>query len=286
MSAAGLLSSVLVLTFNIWGLPDVGFLVLSPLRTQRVALLCERLKQSPQEHNWGIVLLQEVWTKQDRTLLKECGYPHFADKEESSRPLDSGLLILSQWPLEQVDRLIFSAKPDEKSAVENGELFARKSALIARVIHPILGPFWVSNTHLVASYNDSSDGYIEIRRRQFREYVLWSQDHAQKEPLILGGDFNFGPHSVLWDEILGLLPDFMQAPEASTACTVCPPNFMHSGKSKKLDHLLGSPRWVVTAGSVVMDGTITISGLFTNYSDHFGWESQFGLHSSPPQINY
>lgn len=80
MHAPGLLN-LLVMTFNIWGLPKIGHLVPSPLRAARVAAICEELVKGRAD----IVLLQEVWVNQDRLRLKNCGYGYSADRDESFR---------------------------------------------------------------------------------------------------------------------------------------------------------------------------------------------------------
>ena len=44
MQTAGLLSLISVLTFNIWGVPNAGFRVVSPMRAERIVGICAELR--------------------------------------------------------------------------------------------------------------------------------------------------------------------------------------------------------------------------------------------------
>src|SRR5262249_31109496 len=117
--------------------------------------------------------------------------------------------------------------------------------------------------------------YLETRRAQLRELAAWVASIAGSDPVLLGGDLNFGASDPLWSEIATLFPGFTDAPGSAQACTICPPNAMHSRNEGKVDHLLGSPGIVVSGGGIAFDQPITIEGIETNYSDHFGWQSRF-----------
>ncbi|MCM2324029.1 MAG: endonuclease/exonuclease/phosphatase family protein [Oligoflexia bacterium] len=273
MQTAQLLSTLLsVLSFNIWAVPDAGFHVVSPLRAERVEAICSALREAPDD----VVLLQEVWSLEDRNRLLSCGYDHFAEREDPLRPLDSGLLILSKYPLDSITRAIlyFPSQPPQ-DAIANGESLPRKSVLVARVRHPQLGPIWVANTHLISFYDTERDTLLDIRRRQFLQVAEWARQLAGDEPLIVGGDWNFGPGSPIWNEVPAALPGFTEAPEAATACTLCPPNALQSRDLGKIDHLFGSSALEAIAGEVAMKTPVTLKGIELNLSDHFAWRTRF-----------
>lgn len=267
MANAGL--TILALTFNLWGIPDFGFQVLAPLREERIAKVCEELNKS----KWDIVLLQELWVLKNRDKLLKCGYPHAVDLENRKIPIDSGLLILSRYPVEKASRLTYPAPPLTTTPSDDGEDLVRKSAIAARVLHPDR-PFWVANTHLVAQYTDS-DPYLERRRQQMRAYTKWARDLAKDEPLVLGGDFNYQPDSKLATEAGEWLPKFTESPEAAKTCTICPPNTMHAVNEGRVDYLMGSGHFKVSRGRIALDVPLTVDGVDISLSDHFGFESRF-----------
>lgn len=273
MANAGLAILLHVLTLNIWGLPDVGFHVLAPLRSERVTAICESLKdESRRENGWQIILLQEAWLAEDRKKLKACGYRYSVDLEDPSRLLDSGLLILSRYPIGKSARLIFSAPPT--ADFQDGESFARKGAIIASVQHPA-GPIWIANTHLISQYSQTHDTYFETRKRQFLSFYKWATDTVGNEPLILGGDFNFGPGNELWTILEETLLGFSEAAESKLNCTICPPNTMHKENEGKVDHLFASSPFKAVAGSQAFTSPVPISDFSIHVSDHFGWQTTF-----------
>jgi endonuclease/exonuclease/phosphatase family metal-dependent hydrolase len=276
MPASRLLSAALihVLSLNIWGVPDVGYRVTSPFLPERMAGICSELKKAHDaQAGWDVVLIQEAWTPEERNTLKNCGYPYEADLEDSSRVIDSGLMILSRYPLKDVERLTYPAFADGLDDITDGEAFAHKSALRATVEDPA-GPYRVADSHLISIYGEP-DRYLEIRRAQMRSFVEWSQENLGTMPLILGGDLNFGPGTPEWPELKSLLAGFGQAPGAEAACTVCPPNVMHDHNEGKYDHLFGSPGLAAVEGGITLTKPIQVGGVPINLSDHFGWETTF-----------
>lgn len=245
-----------------------------------MAEICSRLKTAAaQDNGWDVVLLQEVWVESDRKNLQKCGYPFSADVEDYSQPLDTGLIILSKHKILETSRLTYPALPKINLSEEDGESFARKSAMIVRIDHPKAGPIWVANTHLVSQYSKVNDVYQTARKQQFSRFVEWSRYQAGKEPLLIGGDWNFGPKMPLWPLIAELVPDFSQGPQSENSCTICPPNTMHTENEGKVDHLFGSRHWKVEKANQAMVEPLVLPDLKMSVSDHFGWETQFTLIS-------
>ena len=282
MPITRLLGLLHILTLNVWALPDLGFHVVCPFRGERIAQICVELKaQSAKPDSWDVVLLQEAWLSEDREALKHCGYPYSVDLDNHAKVIDSGTMILSRYPLEEAARLTYSALSGNTQLNLDGEAMARKSAIIARVMRPDTGPYWVSTTHLISTYDEKNDKYAEARKTQFTSWIDWAQKKAGTEPLVLGGDLNFGPGMPLWDEIPQLLSTFKQSAGADQACTLCPPNVMHVSNEGKVDHIFGSAQLKPVSGGIRFDQPTVLAtpGLKLPVSDHFGWETVFQLES-------
>ncbi len=293
MPGPGLLSAAValnVLTLNVWGLPAIGFLVPSPMRAERMTAICEVLREQaalPALEGWDVILLQEVWTAEDRTTLKNCGYTHSVDLENTQRALDSGLMILSRFPLREGKKLVFSEQASGDQAVSTGEAFTTKSALIAEVELAADQHVLVANTHLTSFYtrDEANDAFLVTRRVQWRQLVQWTLQNRRTQagspqPVILGGDFNFGPGFAQWREMDSSLGTWSQAPGAEAACTICPPNLMHSENEGKVDHLVGLSGLSAVSGQTEFTGTFTIprpASFQAPYSDHFGYSTVFRL---------
>jgi endonuclease/exonuclease/phosphatase family metal-dependent hydrolase len=269
------------LTFNFWGLPDLGFRVLSPLRTERAEELCRRFSEvSKKREGWDVIFLQEVWVAEDRARFTHCGYSYVADEEDDSLPLDSGLMILSRYPLAQVQRYTYPMQAGMGHLTEDGEGLARKSALVALVNHPMAGAIWVANTHLVSDYRASSGGndtYLELRRQQFSAFLSWTEEVSWGRPLVIGGDWNFGPKDPLWDELRPTLAQASEAPGADQAATLAPPNTMHAVTEGKVDHLFGLQGAVAHQGGIALTAPLKVDDLSISLSDHWGFSTNFSF---------
>lgn len=264
-----------IVTLNLWGLPDLGFRVLAPLREERVAKVCEILRtQYDKSDGWDVVLLQEVWVLEDRDKLAKCGFPHVVDMENRRVPLDSGLLVLSRFPVQDKRRLTYPA-PGGIPTSSDGEDIANKSAIAARLSHPSGRFFWIANTHLISVYDYEKDVYAERRRQQLRAFARWAIRLADKEPLIVGGDLNIRPQDMLWKDVTDAFKGFVEAPEAVKACTICPPNTNHRVNEGKVDHLLASAPATARDGKVAFDELLEVEDVKVSLSDHFGWATWF-----------
>jgi endonuclease/exonuclease/phosphatase family metal-dependent hydrolase len=262
-----------VLTLNIWGLPDLGFKVLAPLREERVQGICEALKKATAE----VVLLQEAWLESDRKMLRTCGYSYYADLNNPTQPLDSGLMILSKWPLEKTTALTYAALPAQFSEGGDGEFLARKGALLTRVLPANRPAYWVGNTHVVSQYKaDAQDDYRLIRKAQLKRFASWVAENVGQEPVIIGGDWNTGPQSTLWVEVQPFFAAYQADPQSAGACTLCPPNTMHSTNEGRVDHLMGSTHFAPVSGAVSFADPLVFPDFKISLSDHFGWKTEFG----------
>jgi len=200
-----------VLTFNI------GALLPHSTKTQAsISKFCNDIKKESYE----VLLIQEAWIKSYREqIIEECSFPYFLDMDSKmglirnydngklrtllakflaltfkylipAYGVDSGLLILSKYPLENPRRLIFSVSGSEDH-IFDGELAVSKGAIGVFAIHPKLGKIFIANTHLTSNYFDHQ--YDENRRVQLAELSSWFREQSRHFPAILGGDFNISP---------------------------------------------------------------------------------------------
>ena len=272
------ITTLTVLTLNIWGLPGDGFWGPAPHRGERVKKICEVLKNSVQSNSgWDAVFLQEVWLKEDRKTLRHCGYTEFSDPNNSNLLIDSGLLILSKFPLSRAKRLTYPAIPLDADVINEGEALAKKAAHLVKMSHPKIGDVWLGNTHLVSYYGEGEkDKYAGMRKEQFKAFVEWVFQSVGNHPVVLGGDWNFGPEqNLLWELKIRLLPDFVVSPEAFLFTTLSKDNVFQEEDQDRVDHLYASPHFQSHRGDLAMNKPFSFKGKTLNLSDHFGWTEIF-----------
>lgn len=280
-TAANAVTTVRVLTYNVYAKPDFS----ESRRTQeRMDVLCDRLKSG----TWDIVLLQEVWTKNHRARLSRCGYSYVMNLRSTGSTdregnLGSGLLILSKFPLEKQQRKVLVRPSGFKAIFKHGEGIVRKSVYLARARLPDGRFLWVANTHFVANYCKTSKfddcaSYQNIRLSQLTQASKFLLEKTAGEPLVFGGDFNFGPHPVsddkAWREFGTRFPNFTQAPFDPAVNTSCASNTFKDHSNGKIDHLFVSKHLTPRDGALALNDIITTRhGHRTHISDHYGWET-------------
>jgi endonuclease/exonuclease/phosphatase family metal-dependent hydrolase len=204
-----------VMTYNVMGLPWPIALG----RDEALGRIADRLaalrRAGRQPH---IVLLQEAFSPQVAQLARRAGYAHVAigpdsglrtaivagpddrayvqaarwDRGETApKQLNSGLLILSDYPIAGIDRMAF---PD--FACAGFDCLANKGVLIAHLAVPGFDrPVSIVNTHLNAR---KAAGVAIVRsQRAFDRQAGLLADFVRAhvpagQPMILGGDLNIG----------------------------------------------------------------------------------------------
>jgi endonuclease/exonuclease/phosphatase family metal-dependent hydrolase len=202
-----------VMTYNVQGLPWPAAWGRASALTKignRLAAMRER-KAQPQ-----VVLLQEAFTDDAKAIARQAGYRHIAvgpqqapaadaaplgerfaaaarwDRGELSESLlDSGLVILSDYPIVQSRNFAFP-----QGACAGFDCLAAKGVMIAWIAVPdARQPIAIINTHLnsrratrVAS--DRADQAYVWQVDATRRFV--SENVDQDRPVIFGGDFNGG----------------------------------------------------------------------------------------------
>ncbi len=313
-------ASLKFLTYNVWDLGGVR----GDYTTERMTEICRRFSESAADEadGWDVVFVQELWPEARGEIFNDCGYEFVADVEDyDNQPLfavavifealglktkmDTGLRTLSRFPIVETKRLTYSVGGYFNRFLTDGEYGIRKSAMAAKIIHPKWGPVWTVNTHLVSAYRDEM--YIAHRGIQLQELSDWIKSELTDAPVILGGDFNFGPKMTefatlksydpkFWEGLLPILfSGYTQAPNADDACTYCASeNVFVAARSPyagdhKIDHLFVSPSFAVSEGAVVMDERFPVTpkkSFFEKVSDFLIGEAiAAGPGGSAPMVN-
>jgi endonuclease/exonuclease/phosphatase family metal-dependent hydrolase len=204
-----------VMSYNVHGLPWP----LSSGRPRALRKIGQRLAQmretASQPH---IVLLQEAFTSEAKSIAREANYPfvvrgpakedRFANEDGSKERQfarmdnrlkgegdgkleDSGLLILSDYPLVDVQRV-----PYARFACAGYDCLANKGLVMVKVLVPGASqPVTLIDTHMNSRgasgvSNDRADAAYGWQAEQLRSFV--SGNVSPIAPAILAGDFNIG----------------------------------------------------------------------------------------------
>lgn len=181
--------SLTVLTYNIQGLPSDNE-AWHDRYAKIGAILRERREKgtAPQ-----IVAIQEAFHPRTDELIAESGYPYYryGARGNSHNPLPSGLIILSEYPIE------IAASIDYRSCV-GFDCWANKGALHVRVLAPGLTvPLDVFNTHMNAGPDEPGperDRARDVRQEQQGELLAFIRNVSLPGAAkIFLGDYNFRP---------------------------------------------------------------------------------------------
>lgn len=168
-----------VLTYNVYSLPI-------PLSNNNIT---GRLNDIPAHiKGYDVVLLQEVFSSHRVPLLQalsaEYRYQTYIPKRANSKFLnlyDSGVIILSRYPIEKVAGHIYSDCTGK-------DCFAEKGLVYAKIIKGKKAYHFI-NTHTAAYDTDKAR---EVRLGQIAELKTFikQQNIPSSDALLIGGDFN------------------------------------------------------------------------------------------------
>lgn len=150
--------------------------------------------------NYDIVCLQEMFGsftwRQDRFLrtVRTMGFEHtacapagsIASRVCNGHLLDGGLVLLSRYPLKDVDFLAFTA-------AAHSDRLACKGAIAARVHIPgSAHPLELLVTHLQAFYHISDPPATKAKAQQIEEISAFMRERVEgtRGPVLLAGDWN------------------------------------------------------------------------------------------------
>lgn len=218
-------------------------------------------------------------------------YPHSYHSDLGESAVGNGLLILSRYPLDNGEALLFEAA--DASGLTDRMVVASDVVLGEERLHVLC-------SHLVAGLDADSTA---VRGAQVDEIVAFADAHGYLEgPTVLLGDFNMGPDPVGsctdTDDPPCLLPDlatydkvletFDDAAADLGACTQCRDSFLPlqvltsyvDEPDQRIDHCftLALDPWTASGASVVFDQAVSLDytandgtmETLTTLSDHFG----------------
>ncbi len=301
-----------VMTYNIEGLPW-------PVRLGREAAFAKigaRLEAlrllGEQPH---IVVLQEAFTDQAKRIGVESGYRYIVDGpdrsfagapvvteadrafqrdasffsgERSGKVVDSGLQILSDYPILSVRRMAFPT-------CAGFDCLANKGAVLAMIAVPGIGePIAVVDVHLnsrrASHVGDDRSLYAYRRQIDALDQFL-AANVKQGTPVIIAGDFNvgqrparqayFSEHLRKWGErSSGIIRDALRTCNASEAvCGVMPTDASYS--------MFRARDWQLAVPGARLQ--LAVQGLSTPFghdadggmlSDHVGYVAFYGVRRS------
>jgi len=170
-----------VLSWNIFQLPTSAKNVLQGPRIEPIA-------EAILEDDYDFVFLQEVFYKRSYKKLKKKlkeRYPYSTGKPKRSlfTLANSGLVIFSKYPLDQIKFKRFKGMKHADKLSSKGFLIARAKIKEGVYVN-------VATTHLQAKKSKAK--YIKARKKnilQIEKQFLKNSKYSEN-PLILGGDFN------------------------------------------------------------------------------------------------
>jgi endonuclease/exonuclease/phosphatase family metal-dependent hydrolase len=253
------------LTYNTWGKPGL----LGTDEKSRFGLL------GPAIRPFGIVTLQETFTRHAKTMAEASQFPHQQrTKNGGLFHLNAGLFTLSRYPIVATDFGKFKQAGDF-------DRFANKGVLFTRLDVPGIGEVDVYTTHYQSK---QADKYSKIRLHDNSVLDALVKKHAKGNPTILSGDFNMLPDSVEYQDLkarLNFRDVFAEANPGKPGYTSGPPNPYKETDSapKRIDYifLLPSDRHDIHIESceVTMDQPVGGKVL----SDHFGVKARLSIRA-------
>lgn len=199
-------SDLTVLTYNVKGMPYV----VAGDRSMALRAIGDRLARLRSAGRQpGVVVLQEAFIAEARAIGSRAGYPYqiagpccrapgaapaagrnWLRGETAGALVDSGLVLLSDYPVETIERATFP-----EGACAGYDCLAAKGVLLVTVNVPGKGRVAIATTHL---NSNKASGVPEgeataaySRQTQFLGQWL-ARHHDRAVPLILAGDMNRG----------------------------------------------------------------------------------------------
>lgn len=168
--------SLKILLWNVWLLPS---LLTDGKSKERAGMISKLL------NDFDIVVLNEAFTNKC-TLTKDLIHKHIIRTPRTFyKLLDSGLMILSKYPVEDIHFLPFSS-------LENWDQFSSKGVLKLTVNFGNNIKLDVYGTHLQAGSRELDH---KARLDQVNQVYQFVKNHSQFNihPIVLCGDLNCGP---------------------------------------------------------------------------------------------
>jgi endonuclease/exonuclease/phosphatase family metal-dependent hydrolase len=193
-SQASNIDEIKMLTYNVFMRPPLIHSNKGDFKNERLTVFIEQFL-----HLFDIVCLQEMFCtgtmrcnvlKKAATTIGLKYSAHIGTSYRKARLVDGGIMILSRYPIVEVDRIYYTKAAQSDALSAKGVL----SALIQ--IKPDV-QLLVITTHLQAEYPGKSS--LDVQASQLMElknFLVDKQKQYPNVPMVLCGDFNIGryPH--------------------------------------------------------------------------------------------
>ncbi|TKA58499.1 hypothetical protein B0A53_00239 [Rhodotorula sp. CCFEE 5036] len=185
-----------VLTLNCWGL-----WLLADKRRQRIAAIADWIANS-HGAQFDVIALQEVWVRADFDLIadraKDAGMTH--SRFFYSGAIGSGLGLISRHPI--VSAFVSPYLLNGSPIPFVDDWFAGKAVCGITVQVPAVGKVDVLNTHMFAPGGEADNVKGAHRIAQAWDLARMAVEKAERgRHVIVMGDFNSQPHSIIMDII-------------------------------------------------------------------------------------
>lgn len=183
-----------VMSYNINGLPW-------PLKANKAPLFKEMARIINDQRVAGtaphIILVQEGFRGNSRHFVEGSGYPYIAkgpnskqrdsDDVPSKALINSGLFVMSEYPIVKVDKVVFG------SQCTGWDCMANKGVLYAQIDIPGIGLVDVFNTHFnsVGSSGSKKEKVYAVQAQQLQIAIDFIKANTSSErPALFVGDVN------------------------------------------------------------------------------------------------
>ncbi|MFL2585910.1 MAG: endonuclease/exonuclease/phosphatase family protein [Parvicellaceae bacterium] len=173
--------TIQIVSWNIQMLPDI-FAPFSKRLRKKQKIRCPKIIQYLNASDFDIVILQEVFDKQRVNELEDglkVIYPHILRpiKEGASLKLSSGVMILSKYPTELIDHVIFGVSKKSDWGAQKGCSLIKVKINNRSIL--------VGGTHLDSKSEVSRNMQYHITKEQIIKPYF-----NDSVPMFLAGDFN------------------------------------------------------------------------------------------------
>jgi len=269
-----------VLTYNINALPwddETG----KHERYAQIGVLLDKLRQEDKAPH--IITIQEAFHPRSAELIEESNYPYFrlGAPANSDAPLNSGLIILSEFPIE-------SASSIDYEICMGWDCWANKGVLHVRVRVPGLPvPIEIYNTHMNANSGNDPVEAGKIREQQIaqlHEFIGFTRPAGT--PAFFAADFNFKPERPEYD-VFAAYPGIANAAEFCMSGKCSGTDAPEGVWRKYVDHQFFLPGLTPAIRIVPIHVEQTFDELVGGkpLSDHLGLETHYRLSWQPASPN-
>jgi exonuclease III len=159
--------------WNVWQVPSIFTDKKGPERAKGVNDILM--------NNFDVVILNEAFTNKD-IMLTHLDYKYMLKTGKDTCRLgclDSGLMILSKYPIVYSDYFIYNDK-------SNFDIFASKGCLVVKISYKNK-IYTIYNTHMQAGGRVKDN---KVRMKQTDELINYIQKISKDEDFLLAGDYN------------------------------------------------------------------------------------------------